>query len=36
MALEKTLVLLKPCTMQRGLAGEIISIFERKDYRYAV
>lgn len=30
MALEKTLVLLKPCTMQRGLAGEIISIFEKK------
>ena len=30
MALEKTLVLLKPCTLQRGLAGEIISIFEKK------
>ena len=30
MATEKTLVLLKPCTMQRGLAGEIISIFEKK------
>ncbi len=30
MALEKTLVLLKPCTVQRGLAGEIISIFEKK------
>ena len=30
MAIEKTLVLLKPCTMQRGLAGEIISIFEKK------
>lgn len=28
--MEKTLVLLKPCTMQRGLAGEIISIFEKK------
>lgn len=30
MAIEKTLVLLKPCTMQRGLAGEIISVFEKK------
>ncbi len=30
MAIEKTLVLLKPCTLQRGLAGEIISMFERK------
>lgn len=30
MALEKTLVLLKPCTMQRSLAGEIISLFEKK------
>ncbi len=30
MALEKTLVLLKPCTLQRGLAGEIISLFEKK------
>lgn len=30
MALEKTLVLLKPCIIQRGLAGEIISIFEKK------
>lgn len=30
MALQKTLVLLKPCTLQRGLAGEIISIFEKK------
>ena len=28
--IEKTLVLLKPCTMQRALAGEIISIFEKK------
>ncbi len=28
--MEKTLVLLKPCTMQRGLAGEIISVFEKK------
>ncbi|MBR1733599.1 MAG: nucleoside-diphosphate kinase [Alloprevotella sp.] len=30
MATERTLVLLKPCTVQRGLVGEIISIFERK------
>ena len=30
MANEKTLVLLKPCTLQRGLAGEIISLFEKK------
>lgn len=30
MAIEKTLVLLKPCTLQRGLAGEIIHVFERK------
>ncbi len=28
--IEKTLVLLKPCTMQRALAGEIISVFEKK------
>lgn len=33
MALEKTLVLLKPCTIQRALIGEIITIFERKGYR---
>ena len=30
MAIEKTLVLLKPCTLQRALVGEIINIFERK------
>ncbi len=30
MAMEKTLVLLKPCTLQRALAGEIISLFEKK------
>lgn len=30
MAIEKTLVLLKPCTLQRALAGEIISVFEKK------
>lgn len=33
MALEKTLVLLKPCTLQRALVGEIITIFERKGFR---
>ncbi len=33
MALEKTLVLLKPCTVQRALIGEIISIFEKKGFR---
>ena len=32
MALEKTLVLLKPCTMQRSLAGDIISLFEKKGF----
>ena len=30
MAIEKTLVFLKPCTLQRGLVGEIVSIFEKK------
>ena len=35
MALEKTLVLLKPCTVQRGLMGEILHIFERKGLRVA-
>lgn len=30
MAIQKTLVLLKPCTLQRALAGEIIHVFERK------
>ena len=30
MAIEKTLVLLKPCTLQRGIVGEIVSIFEKK------
>ena len=33
MALEKTLVLLKPCTLQRALVGEITNIFERKGLR---
>lgn len=31
--LEKTLVILKPCTIQRGLIGEIITRFERKGLR---
>ena len=33
MAIEKTLVLLKPCTMQRALAGEILGIFEKKGFK---
>lgn len=33
--LEKTLVILKPCTIQRGLIGEIIQRFERKGLRLA-
>lgn len=33
MALEKTLVLLKPCTVQRALMGEIIQRFEKKGLR---
>ena len=33
--LEKTLVILKPCTLQRGLVGEIIHRFERKGLRLA-
>jgi nucleoside-diphosphate kinase len=28
--MEKTLVIIKPCTIQRGLTGEIIQRFERK------
>jgi len=28
--MEQTLVILKPCTVQRGLIGEIISRFEKK------
>ncbi|MBQ0033739.1 MAG: nucleoside-diphosphate kinase, partial [Bacteroidales bacterium] len=35
MALEKTLVLLKPCTVQRALIGEIVSRFEKKGLRIA-
>lgn len=33
--MEKTLVLLKPCTLQRALAGEVISRFEKKGLRIA-
>lgn len=35
MALEKTLVLLKPGTLQRALVGEVINRFERKGLRIA-
>lgn len=31
--MERTLVILKPCTLQRGLCGEIISRFEKKGLR---
>ena len=31
--MEKTLVILKPCTLQRGLVGEILNRFERKGLR---
>lgn len=30
--IEKTLVLLKPCTLQRGLVGEVIKRFEQKGF----
>ena len=30
MALDKTSVLLTPCTLQRGLVGEIVRVFEKK------
>ena len=33
--MEQTLVLLKPCTLQRGLVGEIISNIEKKGLRSA-
>lgn len=33
--MEKTLVILKPCTIQRGLIGKIISRFERKGLQLA-
>ena len=28
--MERTLVIIKPCALQRGLAGEILTRFERK------
>ena len=31
--LEKTLVILKPCTVQRGLIGEVTKRFEQKGLR---
>ncbi len=33
--MQKTLVILKPCTLQRGLVGEITRRFERKGLRLA-
>ncbi len=33
--MEQTLVLLKPCTLQRALVGEIINRFEKKGLRLA-
>lgn len=33
--MEKTLVILKPCTIQRGLVGEILKRFDRKGLRLA-
>ncbi len=33
--MEKTLVILKPCTIQRNLIGEVISRFEKKGLRLA-
>lgn len=33
--LQKTLVILKPCTIERALVGEIINRFERKGLRIA-
>lgn len=33
--METTLVLLKPCTVQRSLVGEVISRFEKKGLRIA-
>ena len=35
MMLERTLVLLKPCTIERALIGEIVSRFEKKGLRIA-
>ena len=34
-SMEKTLVILKPCTVQRGLIGEVISRFEKKGLQIA-
>ena len=31
--MERTLVIIKPCALQRGLAGEILGRFERKGLR---
>jgi nucleoside-diphosphate kinase len=33
--LEKTLVILKPCTIQRALIGEVLNRFEKKGLRLA-
>lgn len=33
--MEKTLVILKPCALQRGLIGEVISRFEKKGLKLA-
>lgn len=33
--MEKTLILLKPCTLQRGLVGEIVNRFEKRGLRLA-
>ena len=33
--LEKTLVILKPCTIQRALIGEVLTRFEKKGLRLA-
>lgn len=33
--MEKTFVILKPCTIERGLIGEIITRFEKKGLRLA-
>lgn len=35
MSMENTLVLLKPCTLQRGLVGEVTRRFEQKGLRLA-
>jgi nucleoside-diphosphate kinase len=31
--MERTLVIIKPCAVQRGLAGEILTRFERKGFK---